>query len=427
MQEMSQSTDDMNGQFDEFVSAFREKAPVKKPAFRINDVKKSLEYELLINGITEETYAIQTGHFEIDEDKLEVYAAFAENGLITFKTKAVKCGSSNIYSVWADVALTLKGKMYVSKNNAANKIRGIRNSKYESILNPAKDRNAYGELAEEIVTNPEISSLFTEFYAALAEDESEAVSFYGEEEFAEAYERVKIIDSYKTALSEPTLLPENIFTGGLDAEGPAVLIDKVYRVTKYLNTYKVYLQSGQSVMFIITPDNSEIFDVVVNEAKRQTLRTKNALWSNDMIDKYAEMAANHVEEDTEESLEREWYAPGLILEGEKDLSRYVYAAEKAKETVKQVNIILYKTAIDRIYNVKIITTADDDDLGNDYRYNAKADVVFKKTQITPFQYILQNYGYVDEIDDSDIYDNKSCLFESFDDGVWGFIGVDEDW
>ena len=82
-----------------------------------------------------------------------------------------------------------------------------------------------------------------------------------------------------------------------------------------------------------------------------------------------------------------------------------------------MKIVLYRTVVDKIYNVKIHSILEDNDNGIDYNYVAKADVVFKKVGITPFQYALQKKGAVPAIEN--LYELRNCVFRSYDDGVWG--------
>ena len=423
--------ENMGEQFSEFVENQVEKfsdmkpEPIKKPAFKKCAVKNYLEYLIEIDGGNQATYDLRVGHFEINQNDLVMYATLAENGLITLSTKAIKCsgGPHAKYSTWADVALTAKGKRYISKDNAANEVKSIHRSQYKNILHPVKDRNAYGELEEELVTDPEIIDLFSSFYADYPVSEKVAVKKYGEEEFAEAYSRLLRIDSYMKTLASPTVLPSNSFLGGTVPADPEVLqVEKVYKVTKYLDCYKVCLNGGHEVMLILTPEGDKIFDLVLDEPNGVTVRTKNAKWTEENIKKYAEMAAAPAKElvtEDELGLEKQWYAPGLILVVEDDPDRFVYLAEKADEIEQYVSIVLYENVIDKILNVDIITKEAEDDLGNAYEYYAEAKVVMKKVKISPFQYILQKQDYVSKVSKKSIYDMEPISLKSFDDKTWG--------
>ena len=219
-------------------------------------------------------------------------------------------------------------------------------------------------------------------------------------------------------------MPEKAFTAGDDVDASIINNLRVVKVTKYQNCYKVYFNNGHSVIFILTPDNAQIFDLVIDTENKATVRTKNAAWTNADIAIYAEMAAAPVVDVTTEEdlgLEKIWNAPGLIEVGERDKSRYVYPVEKAYAIQEFVSVRLFQRVVDKIYNVKVTTAEAPEDKGNDYNYTANATVVYKKVNITPFQLVLQKAGAIEPIGKADIYEKNIVTFVHYDDRAWGLV------
>lgn len=409
--------------------------PAKKPAVKESQIKKDLEYDLILNNQKNFVTELPIGHYEVEPESLEMLAALDANGLITLKSKSIKKSGDNDrdynYSIWVDVALTSKGKKYIEKGQSYSSIVALDKKAYDRIINPARDRNAYGELEEEAAEG-EVRQLFVNFYTAAVSSLKNAIKTYGEAEFIDTYDRVLKIDSYLRVVTPGvSMVSDRTFFDGvaLSAEKAASLV--VSKVTRFEDCYKVYLDEDHYVVYILDENHEKIFDVVYNSSDlssaSKTIRTENKKWSDKMVKEYAEMAATPAETvKTEEELgiERDWNAPGLIPVIQNDESRYVYPMECKYAISEKVPILLYRNVVDKVYKIMVTSSPNVTSLGSEnakiltYDFRATAKAVIKKVDISPFQRVLQNYYAATPITENNVFETKDVKLSYCDERGW---------
>ncbi len=417
--------------------------PAKKPGVKESQIKKDLNYELALKNDQNFVYLLPIGHFEVSPDQMEFLAALDANGLITLKSKSIKKSGANNendnYSVWVDVELTSKGNRYIEKGQTYERMVNLDKMRYDRIINPARDRNAYGELEEEIAEDS-VSELLRNFYLKALSSLENAVKAYGESEFIDTYDRVVKINSYlKVVAPGSELMNDDTFFAGVALDSEKINAMKVVRVTRYYDCYKVYLDDAHSVVFVLTSDHNKIFDVVCKMGflDVQTIRTRNKQWTEEQIKQYAEMAAKPetpVQSEKDLGIEREWYAPGLTPVYQGDSSRYVYLREKKYEIGECVPILLYRNVVDKVYKIMVSSTPKVDNLGGEnekiltYDFSATAKAVVKKVDITPFQRVLQKYSLVPSVDENNVFEIRDVKLSYCDERGWfaEFSGRDDD-
>lgn len=410
--------------------------PVKKPGVKEAQVIKDLEYELAVGNKKNVIVDLPIGHYEVDPKDMEMLAALDANGLITLKSQSIKKSGANDnddnYSIWVDVALTPTGTKYIEKGQTYSQIINPDKKVYNSIIHPVRDRNAYGELEEEIAKD-NVRMLFVNFYnLAVTSSLKNAIKSYGESEFIDTYERAAKISAYlDIVVPGSSLVDDNTFFAGAELNADKIAALKVVNVTRYRDCYKVYLDASHSVVYILDKDHNKIFDVVckMEDTPRdsQTLRTRNKQWSEEQVKQYAIMAAapaTPVRTEEELGIEREWYAPGLIPVSQKDEARYIYLKEKQYAMSESVPILLYRNVVDKVNKIMVTSIPKIADLGGEnekmltYVFTATAWAVIKKVDITPFQRVLQQYGAVTPVTEDNVFKTRGVELTYCDERGW---------
>jgi len=394
----------------------------KYPAFRKNKVKNAVNYNQQINGGNVEYTTLKLGEFRADEACMKFYATLAKNGLVSVSSKAVMDKFGN-YSTWINTSLTDLGKTYVYSGEWTDITQPVGPDDYLEFFNPLKIRDQYGDKIEDDDISDNVNTLLTSFFTQYIADQNKAMELFAESELYEAYFRMQRADSYCKELGIASPIQENVFTGGVKVTNAGF---DFYRIPKYENTYKVEFDGGQ-VLVILDANESTIFDVVINEAKNETFKTVNKNYPNDRIKALYEFVKKKKENPKEVKdspdyyapglIAREWTATGLVLADRGD--EYIYDKTVKNAIAYCVPVRLYNNVIDKIYKVtRYAEDADPEEFGSEPEFYAEVDVVLKKENITPFQFIMQNFRLVEFVNEQNLYTVKEISLKYYKDCGW---------